>query len=295
MNVVSTCLFDDSRIYQQYLPAALRAHHCIFKGWVYRIYHDQRINEGGYVRALRALVVRGLVEMVEIPGRAMIEKAMLWRLMPLWDDSVERFIMRDVDSIASYRERRVVETWMRSGLAAHAIGDKRGHHDWPMIDGLIGFEVAQARILLDAGPRRNAPDFEAFLARAKWPNFVWDSDRERTRGYRLEKRMQVSAWTTNNLKFLVDYVWPRVQHHTCEHRLSGSAVYDAAMTCREVDPFKGEDLGVPQAVREGSDAFVPFIGASKKYEAMDLDAIVSFYREHGDPEIERAISECEAL
>lgn len=294
MKIVSTCLFGDHALYQEYLPAALRAHHCLFKGWTYRIYHDQRIDEGGYARALRALAARGLVELVEIPGRVMIEKALLWRIMPLWDNSVERFLMRDADSVASYRERRAVETWVRSGLAAHAIGDKRGHHDWPMIDGLIGFKVAQARVLLDAGPNKNAPNFEAFLARANWSDSVWDSDRDPARGHKLEKRMQVSTWTTNNLKFLVDHVWPRVQKQTCEHRLSGSAAYEGAMTCLEIDPFKGEDLGISRVVRWGADAFVPFIGASKKYVLMDLGAIVAFYREHGDPEIERAIQECEA-
>lgn len=290
-NVVSVSLFDDHVRYQPYLPAVLRAHHNLFRGWKYRIYHDHRLDSGPYGRVLRALEQYGLVELVFVTNKVMLDKALLWRLLPLWDDGVERFLTRDVDMVASFRERRAVEVWIRSGLAAHSMSDKQGVHDCPTMGGMMGFEVAQARYLLNAGgPAYEATNIDGLLARAKWPDRLWTSDRH-IDGWKLSKRNQESHLTLNDQYFLWTHVWPRIVGHACEHRLSGSRTFDAKLSCINVDLFKGEDLGVLKAVRDGADALIPFIGASE----IDLGAIAEFYQEHGDPEIERKIRECEAL
>lgn len=276
-SVVSTALFGEAEKYRLYLPAAIRAHHNIYRGWVLRIYHDDKLAFGTYSRVLRALEKRGLVELVHVPGEVMHHKAMLWRLLPLWDSDVERFLLRDIDTLPTYRERRAVETWVRSGLAAHAMGDVRGRHDWPMLGGMVGFH-ASARDLMKAGPGRefDTPD-KFFAARGGWPPEVWRGDR------------RMSNWSSNNQLFLANYVWGDVRANACEHRLSGAQAYDAKLSLTEVDPFDGEDLGVPWAIRDSSDGFVPFIGAAE----IDLPAALAFYKQHGDSEVEREVSGCE--
>lgn len=292
-NVISTTLFDEHARYQPYLPAAIRAHHNLFRGWVYRIYHDHLLDAGPYGRALRALAERGLVELSFVSSEIMIEKALLWRMLPLWDDEVERFILRDIDMVACYRERRIEEVWIRSGLAVHSLSDRKGHHEWPALNGMMGFHVPQARPLLDAGAGYDADTMEKLLARAKWPDEVWCSN-YRASGKGADPKYRMCKSTTNNQYFLGMFVWPRVQSNACEHRLNGCGTYEGTKMSRtEVDPFEGEDLGVPKAIREGSDVLIPFIGASEMNSSIDLAAIVRFYQAHGDPEIERAIVECE--
>jgi len=82
LRIISTTLFDkaEQERYQPYLPMALRAHHNLYKGWIYRIYHDGTIDSGPYGKSLRRLAERGLVELRFVSSDALIEKAMLWRL-----------------------------------------------------------------------------------------------------------------------------------------------------------------------------------------------------------------------
>lgn len=276
-SVVSTVLFGEAEKYRQYLPVVVRAHLNLYRGWVLRIYHDEKLAFGSYSRVLRGLQSRGLVELVYVPDEIMYHKAMLWRLLPLWDDTVERFLLRDIDTLPTYRERRAVETWVRSGLAVHAMGDVRGRHDWCMLGGMVGFHDG-ARDLLRAGPGRelDTPD-KFFAVRGGWPPEVWRGDR------------RMSNWSSNNQMFLADYVWSDVRSSACEHRLSGARAYDAKLSFIDVDPFEGEDLGVPWAIRDSADGFVPFIGAAE----IDLAAALAFYKQHGDSNVERAVAECE--
>lgn len=297
--IVSVRLFGEADMqvrYQEYLPAAIRAHHNLFPGWIYRIYHDHRIEQGPYYRAMRALHERGLLELRFVSADVQIEKAMLWCLLPLWDDTVDIFVIRDVDMIACYRERRAEEEWLRSGLAFHALSDKRGVHDWPTLNGMLGFRVRKARNLLNAGGSNYyAATLEDFFRRADWTEGQWSSN-YRGSGPGADVQHRVSPLTTNNQFFLATQIWLRVRDHACEHRLSGSRTFGAKLSLTEVCAFEGEDLDVAEAIRTNSDAFIPYIGASRTHvPTMNLDRIVDFYREHGDPSVEQAITECEQI
>lgn len=71
---------------------------------------------------------------------AELTKAMLWRLMPLFDSNVEIVLCRDLDSPLTYREAQAVKYWSDKDKAAHAITDSISH-DVPMLGGMIGFKV----------------------------------------------------------------------------------------------------------------------------------------------------------
>lgn len=274
MNVVSFTLFGEAADYHRYLPAAIRAHHNLYRGWSFRIHHDGRGILGPYNRALRALADRGLVELVFVDTDAPFHRAMLWRLLPIWDTAVERLLTRDIDTVPTFRERRAVEIWIRSGLAVHAISDKQGHHDYPTLGGMMGFQAAQTRALLDAS------SFEVLIDRARWPEAAW----LQRSGWRM------SNFTTNNQLFLGEQVWPRIQKSACEHRLSWSRKFDAALSFGEVELIN-EDLGISKTIRELADGLVSFIGSSLSNSRL-ADAFI-FYRIHGDPEIEQVITSCE--
>lgn len=297
--VVAVSFFGEPKKAARYWPyfgPVIRAHHNLFSKWVYRIYHDQHIDSHPYGVSLRKMADRGLVELVLIAPKGtpvMIEKAMLWRLLPLWDDDVEHFVIRDVDMLASYRERCAVETWMRSGLAAHSMSDKKGDHDWPAINGMMGFEVVQTRKLLGVG---SDCSFDAFLSRAGWSDEIWSSNYRASGNEGADPMYRVSMQTTNNQFFLGTYIWPNVKMHACQHRLSGSMVHPGVtLTHTDTEEFTAKDLGISPAMLR-SDSVTPFIGASHLHQPpLDLAAAAMFYKQYGNPEIERMITECEKV
>lgn len=268
VNVVSVALFGESENNQTYLPAMIRAHHNLYRGWTFRIYHDRLLDSGTYAQELRALSERGLVELVLVDEFLRRERAFLWRLLPMWDDRVEHFLCRDTNTVSGYRERCAVEEWINSGLAFHAISDKRGSHDFQTLSGMIGFRSRQARALLGAS------SFDKLLSR--WADSDWTGQKRK------------SNFTTNNQLFLLEQVWPLVQGSACEHRLSGSCVFAGTkMSLQEIT--LSNVAGVSESVKNESDALIPFIGSPD----INLTRTIDFYRQYGDREIEEVISKCE--
>lgn len=72
---------------------------------------------------------------------APLTQAMLWRLMPLYFEDVERVICRDLDSPLTLREAKCVKAWTESSKAAHAITDSISHNI-PMLGGMVGFTAS---------------------------------------------------------------------------------------------------------------------------------------------------------
>jgi hypothetical protein len=97
--------------------------------------------------------------------------------------------------------------------------------------------------------------------------------------------------STNDQYFLKSYVWPLVRANTMEHRLSGSCTFPGVARSQS---FIGSALclvaGVSPSVAQYADRFVPFIGSVD----VDYEGALAFYREYGDLEIERLITECES-
>jgi hypothetical protein len=62
---------------------------------------------------------------------------MFWRYMINDDPTVDRFIVRDSDSIASYRERLAVNEWIMSGKKFHIMRDHY-YHGLPIMGGMWG-------------------------------------------------------------------------------------------------------------------------------------------------------------
>ncbi|CAM9361078.1 unnamed protein product [Choristocarpus tenellus] len=65
---------------------------------------------------------------------------MHWRFMPADDPSVDRFIVRDVDSRLNTRDRIAVEEWIRSNLSLHVMRDHPCHSHYPMNGGMWGLK-----------------------------------------------------------------------------------------------------------------------------------------------------------
>ncbi len=74
---------------------------------------------------------------------------MVWRFIPIDDDSVDIFLSRDLDSPILSREREAVQEWEESDKIFHFMRDHR-YHFAPIMGGMWGAKVA----LLDKKDRK---------------------------------------------------------------------------------------------------------------------------------------------
>lgn len=112
----------------------------LFPDWKIRLHLDKD-TYNGFERFFELLQPpHNDVIQIIICEDAPLTKAMLWRMLPAFDDKVDVFICRDVDSPLTYKDKCCVEEFVNSTKAAHAITDSISH-TIPMMGGMIGFKV----------------------------------------------------------------------------------------------------------------------------------------------------------
>lgn len=130
------------------IPAVLRAARALFPEWTIVIHHDNALDDEAYAPVLRRLHDSGALRLVNCGDAThRMAEAMLWRLKPIWEPGDEYVLARDLDSMATPRERWTVETFMRTGASMHMINDSPSHHlpgPCPfMLGGMVGFYVPE--------------------------------------------------------------------------------------------------------------------------------------------------------
>lgn len=188
--------WSEGRFFPRHFPAILRAYLTWFPGWKVRIHHDGQVWRSYYGGVLMRLQRMGLVELVHMGESSTLCGSMLWRMMPAFDHGVELFIARDLDSMPSPRERSVVQEWVESGAAVHAVHDSTSHNGTPLMGGMIGARGQRFRELTGI---RSYPEL---LQRAA------------QRG--LDLNNHGSDQVLLNLE-----AWPRVRRETMIHKLKG--------------------------------------------------------------------------
>lgn len=246
--VVSLSVFGESNHYckdtaffRKHLGAVIRGYRALFPGWEIRIHHDDSLYHGNYGATLFGLARRGIVRLVRVGNGEQLCKAMLWRLLPIWEPGVEYVLSRDVDSCPSYQERVAVDRFIRSGAAVHSISAVATHNT-PLNGGLCGFL---------------APAFRELTGFRSWAEMV---DFE-PRGL---------GWGTHGAdeQMLRLNVWPKVRAATCEHRLGGAPQFPGVLESHAT--IEGEVDLSPELKR--SIEFAPYMGSS----SFDLRAAAFF-------------------
>jgi hypothetical protein len=136
--VISFAMYaSDTKALAYYIRCLLRAqdHAAIyFPGWRVRVYHDSAIPKS----ELDVARSRG-VETISMPKSDMPGKiaGMFWRFYVADDSSVDRYMIRDLDSIFSWRERTAVDEWILSNRSFHVLRD-HVIHDVPIMGGMWG-------------------------------------------------------------------------------------------------------------------------------------------------------------
>jgi len=123
---------------QEYLNSMKSLHYYakIFKGWEIRVYTDDSMLDMLNKHYSQFNIIRVDDEFLGDGTWGMI-----WRILPLFDPTVDRFISRDVDARATLRGWGAVYEWIRSGYPSLRVTDHVYHSSWPSYDkwwGIMG-------------------------------------------------------------------------------------------------------------------------------------------------------------
>jgi hypothetical protein len=108
------------QLQQQYYP-----------GWICRYYLDESVP----FNTVHFLGEQGAEIIVKDKSNGY--EGLFWRFEPAFDETVERFIVRDCDSRLNAREADAVSQWIESNLPFHSMRDHRGH-DVPILGAMWG-------------------------------------------------------------------------------------------------------------------------------------------------------------
>lgn len=94
----------------------------IYPAWTCRFYVDDTVPEHVKQRLLQAgaQVQEITLEQKQLSG-------LFWRFLVMSDPTVKRFLIRDADSLVSYREKYAVDAWLNSNKCFHCMHDYFTH------------------------------------------------------------------------------------------------------------------------------------------------------------------------
>lgn len=167
MNYISFSLYGDN---PRYTVGAIRNAELapqIYPGWKMIVYYDRTVA----LPVLNDLFSRG-AQLVEVKN-PLIPNGMYWRFLANGIEDMERFIVRDVDSRLSQREKAAVYTWMESGKGFHSMRDHPCHCR-ELNGGMVGIASGVIPNIMDLilTEAKREPEYGAdqdFLCRAIWP------------------------------------------------------------------------------------------------------------------------------
>lgn len=177
-NVIAFSLWGQT---PRYLDGAVRNAQVaprVYPGWRCRFYCGRDV-PGATIAAL--LAAKADVIMKDDGGNFL--EGLFWRFDVASDPAVDRFLVRDADSVINPREAAAVAAWLDSGVLFHAMRDYYTHTDL-LLAGMWG---GVGGLLPDL-----APHYAAFL-------------RKDTKTFNCDQ------------KFLGDIVWPTIRQHTLVH------------------------------------------------------------------------------
>lgn len=147
-----------------------------FPGWICRYYVTSDVPET-VIQQLKDLGA----EIIPIPSGQGYISGMFWRFLVASDETVDRYIIRDVDSRPNARDRLAVEEWINTDFPVHILRD-HVNHCIPMNGGMWG------------GVKGILSSMQAKVEK-------WEAKDE----------------YMDDLRFLEDAVWPDIEHKQLSH------------------------------------------------------------------------------
>jgi hypothetical protein len=174
--VISFCLWGSN---PKYVVGAIRNAELaklIYPGWVCRYYIGKSTlrDAATYVDRLQDYSHVEVIKMDEEGDW----RGMFWRFYPISDSDVGVMISRDTDSRLSFREKKAVDQWLRSGKKFHIIRD-HPYHTFKILGGMWGARSGILRDMKSLINEFSKGDFwqvdQNFLAEIIYPRIIDDT------------------------------------------------------------------------------------------------------------------------
>lgn len=122
-NVIAFSLFGDNPKYCETAVMNVQQADKLMPQWTCRFYVDDSVPDHVLQRLRRAgasVLTMSAQDKDELSG-------LMWRFLVMEDLNVDRFLLRDADSLISTREAAAVEAWLQSGKWFHLMRDYYSH------------------------------------------------------------------------------------------------------------------------------------------------------------------------
>jgi tetratricopeptide (TPR) repeat protein len=139
-NVIAYTLWGNQPRYHVPLLENARIRPHLFPEWTLRVYHDHTVDPA-YLAQLAAQGVQ--LRPMRLPPGVPAHRGLLWRFEVIADPGVQRFLIRDADSLLTVKERVAVDAWLRSDFHFHTMRDWYTHTDlllagmWGGVGGIL--------------------------------------------------------------------------------------------------------------------------------------------------------------
>lgn len=121
-NIISYSLFGDSPRYCEVAIENVRLAKILYPQWMCRFYVDDTVP----TTVKQRLLALG-AQVLEVTSEQQQMSGLFWRFLVMDDPSVQRFLIRDADSLLSYREQAAVQQWLASEQWFQAMRDYYSH------------------------------------------------------------------------------------------------------------------------------------------------------------------------
>jgi glycosyl transferase family 2 len=165
--IISFSLYGTSPFYCEGAIRNVELARSVYPGWRCRFYVGESV-PSAYLDALRQYGA----EVIPVRKNLGPTYGRFWRLWVAADPTVDRFIVRDVDSRVNPREKTAVEAWLDSGKAFHLMRDSV-QHPRRMLAGMwggMGAKLPDMPALIDAWGRFGESDrTDQFMSEVVFP------------------------------------------------------------------------------------------------------------------------------
>ncbi|XP_053406061.1 uncharacterized protein LOC128559062 [Mercenaria mercenaria] len=165
--VVSYSLFGSDKRYTDGALENAKLMKTIYPGWTMWVYHDSSVPP----LLIHKLCEQNHVRCIDMTG-SKISNKMAWRFLVTRSHHVEKYLVRDIDSRLSMREKIAVNEWIVSGKRFHVMRDHPSHKYlisggmWGGTEGSLSDLYVK---LLKENPQSKYKSDMNFLDRVAWP------------------------------------------------------------------------------------------------------------------------------
>lgn len=134
-NVISFSVYGEKNVYTLGAIKNIEVAKEVYPDWICRFYCSAEIPN---LEELKKLAKQGECEVFVLESKIF---PMYWRYFAANDESIQRVIFRDTDSLVNFREQAAVTEWLNSEKTLHSMHDNDAGHWSPIMGGMCGLKL----------------------------------------------------------------------------------------------------------------------------------------------------------